>query len=316
MWLDRAMQDAVLIQRYLAEMQGPRRASAHTVRSYGTDLRDFLEFCERREVCLSAVDHRLLRSWLAALTTRGLERTSIRRRAAAVRGLYRFLMREGVVEANPAELLSLPKPRSRLPRVLRQSEVGAILEVAARHTQQAAEDAPADPRAWRDLALIEVLYDTGLRAGEVCALALSDVDLRSGWIRVEHGKGDRTRIVPLAEPAALAIEAYLSKGRPALLEVARPTTTEALFVNMRGRPMTTRDVRRVMTRISSAALDGRPTWPHMLRHSFATHLLEGGADLRSVQELLGHVDVGSTQVYTHVTSERMRTVYDKAHPRA
>jgi site-specific recombinase XerD len=132
---------------------------------------------------------------------------------------------------------------------------------------------------------------------------------------VEQGKGGRDRVVPLADPAVMAIEVYLERGRPAL--VARnAASTEALFLNTRGRPMTTRDVRRVIARLGLASLDGRPIWPHLLRHSFATHLLEGGADLRSVQELLGHADVGSTQIYTHVTSERLRAVYDATHPRA
>jgi integrase/recombinase XerC len=164
--------------------------------------------------------------------------------------------------------------------------------------------------------MIELLYDAGLRAGEACSLRLHDVDLEKGWIRVVQGKGRRDRVVPLADTASIAIEAFVRHGRPALAERNSGQPADTLFLNARGRSMTTRDVRRVVTKLGISALDGRPMWPHLLRHSFATHLLEGGADLRSVQELLGHADVGSTQVYTHVTSERLRAVYDASHPRA
>ena len=177
-------------------------------------------------------------------------------------------------------------------------------------------DGEVPPEAWRDLALVELLYDAGLRAGEACALRGEDVDAREGWLRVEQGKGGRDRVVPLADAAAAAITAYLHHGRPELAARNKCGDAGVVFLNARGRRMTTRDVRRVVARLGVTSLDGRPVWPHLLRHSFATHLLEGGADLRSVQELLGHADVGSTQIYTHVTSERLRSVYDASHPRA
>ncbi|MEX2394470.1 MAG: tyrosine-type recombinase/integrase, partial [Actinomycetota bacterium] len=223
-----------------------------------------------------------------------------------------FCQREGLVDSNPAELLVLPKARPRLPRVLKTVEVGRILS----HAEGATEGDAAKPEAWRDLALVEVLYDAGLRAGEACALRIADLDLEKGWVRVEQGKGRRDRVVPLADPARIAVRAYLARGRGGLAAKNSSAPADVLFLNARGKRMTTRDVRRVILRLGVAALDGRPLWPHLLRHSFATHLLEGGADLRSVQELLGHADVGSTQVYTHVTSERLRAVYDSAHPRA
>ncbi|MGH2759126.1 MAG: tyrosine-type recombinase/integrase, partial [Actinomycetota bacterium] len=263
---------------------------------------------------VTGIDHRVLRTYLANLETRGLQRTSIRRRASVIRRFYRFCEREGVVTTNPAELLTLPKGRSRLPKVLKPAEVGRLLLHAESRTDVEGADGPA-PEAWRDLALVEVLYDAGLRAGEACALRLDEVDLARGWIRVEQGKGGRDRVVPMADPAVVAVEAYLARGRPFLAQRAEEPS-ESLFLNMRGRAMTTRDVRRVIRKLGLASLDGRPIWPHLLRHSFATHLLEGGADLRSVQELLGHADVGSTQIYTHVTSERLRAVYDATHPRA
>lgn len=303
--------DQALVERYLSYMEGPRRASVHTVTAYRSDLEDLLEFLERLDKRLIDVDHSTLRAYLANLHTRGLARATIKRRASVVRRLYRFLEREGLVASNPAELLTLPKARPRLPRVLKQVEVGRVLSMAEDRT----EVTEPTPESWRDLALLEVLYDAGLRVGEACSLRLSDIDLEKGWVRVEQGKGARDRVVPLADPAIVAIRAYVDRGRPQLLERGEGRA-KGLFLNSLGRPMTTRDVRRVVTRIGAAALDGRPMWPHLLRHSFATHLLEGGADLRSVQELLGHADVGSTQVYTHVTSERLRAVYDATHPRA
>ena len=308
--------DAGLVHRYLSYLEGPRRASPHTVRAYSSDLTDLLAFCGRLGRRLADVDHPTLRSYLANLETRGLSRTSIKRRASVVRRFYRFCQREGLVAANPAELLVLPKGRSRLPKVLKAVEVGRVLGLAEERTSTTPDGSPPKPESWRDLALVEVLYDAGLRAGEACALQRGDVDLERGWVRVVQGKGRRDRIVPLAEPAIVAVTAYLAHGRSELAARNAAAPPETLFLNARGRTMTTRDVRRVVHKLGVDALDGRPAWPHLLRHSFATHLLEGGADLRSVQELLGHADVGSTQVYTHITSERLRSVYDATHPRA
>jgi integrase/recombinase XerC len=310
-----AADDAGLVHRYLSYLEGPRRASVHTVRAYTADLEDLLAFCDRLGMRLADVDHKTLRTYLANLETRGLARTSIKRRASVVRRFYRFCQREGLVESNPAELLVLPKGRSRLPKVLKAVEVGRILRTAEDATA-GTDDAPPKPESWRDLALVELLYDAGLRAGEACSLQRGDVDLAKGWVRVVQGKGGRDRVVPLAEPAIVAITAYLAHGRDALAGRNSKGAGGTLFLNALGRPMTTRDVRRVVHRLGVVALDGRPAWPHLLRHSFATHLLEGGADIRSVQELLGHADLGSTQVYTHVTSERLRSVYDATHPRA
>lgn len=299
----------MLAGRFAAYLAGPRRASSHTVDAYRRDLADFAGFLARLGMGVTEVDHKVLRRYLAHLDTRGLARSSIRRRIAALRSFYRWLLREGVVQANPADLVSSPKPVRTLPRVLRQADVGALFDTLGART------ADATPESWRDLALLELLYDAGLRAGEACALRIGDLDLRDGWLRVEHGKGDRTRVLPLAAPAAIAVTAYLEHGRAALA-VRSDDAADMLFLNGRGRPMSTRDVRRVIARAGRAGLGARPVWPHLLRHSFATHLLEGGADLRSVQELLGHVDVGSTQVYTHVTRDRLRAVYDRTHPRA
>jgi site-specific recombinase XerD len=310
-WFDEAVETAAAIDSYLEHLAGPRKASPHTVTAYRSDLADFQSFLSASARSLEDADHRLLRRYLANLDTRGLARTSIRRRAAAVRGLYRYLERQEVLSSSPAELLSLPKPRPRLPRVLKQVEVGRLLASAERRRERDL----AQPQGWRDLALVELLYDAGLRAGEACALRLDDVDFGQGWIRIEQGKGGRDRVLPLAEPAAVALRGYLRHGRARLLAKGDGRARE-VFLNGRGRAMSTRDVRRVLERLGPAVPGSRPAWPHLLRHSFATHLLEGGADLRSVQELLGHVDVGSTQVYTHVTRDRLRAVYDRTHPRA
>jgi site-specific recombinase XerD len=306
------MRGLLLVDRYIAYMEGPRRASPHTVDAYRRDLTDFCGFLERLGRDVTDVDHKTLRTYLANLETRGLSRSSIRRRASVIRRFYRFCEREEVVGANPAELLTLPKAKTRLPRVLKRSEVGRMLAAA----EDRVHEGQVPPEAWRDLALVELLYDAGLRAGEVCALRNEDLDVRDGWLRVEQGKGGRDRVVPLADAAATAITAYVQHGRDGLVARNAAGDPGTVFLNARGRRMTTRDVRRVVARLGVTSLDGRPIWPHLLRHSFATHLLEGGADLRSVQELLGHADVGSTQIYTHVTGERLRAVYDASHPRA
>src|SRR5207302_7695680 len=180
---------------------------------YRRDLTDFCAFLERLERDVTDVDHRLLRTYLANLETRGLSRSSIRRRASVIRRFYRFCEREGVVTTNPAELLTLPKARSRLPRVLKRAEVGRML--AGAEDRLNADEVPAE--AWRDLALVELLYDAGLRAGEACALRRDDLDTGEGWLRVEQGKGGRDRVVPLADPAAAAITEYVHHGRPELV---------------------------------------------------------------------------------------------------
>jgi site-specific recombinase XerD len=228
--------DEGLVERYLSYMEGPRRASPHTVMAYRSDLEDLLGFCRRMSRRIADVDHPMLRAYLANLDTRGMSRATIKRRASVVRRFYRFCEREGLVSSNPAELLVLPKARPRLPRVLKQVEVGRVLGLAEEQT----EVEEPTPESWRDLALLEVLYDAGLRAGEACALRIADLDLEKGWVRVEQGKGGRDRVVPLAEPAVVAIRAYVSRGRDALLGRG-DGSPRTLFLNKLGRPMTTRD---------------------------------------------------------------------------
>jgi site-specific recombinase XerD len=278
--------------------------SEHTRRAYVHDVDEFVAWCERGG-CerASDLDHRTLRRYFAYLTTRGFSKSSISRKAASVHAYIRFLRRRGVLTRDIAARLQTARGTKKLPRVPRQADAAAMLDRAVE-----SEDVE-DPRTARDVAILELLYGAGLRVSELCGLDVESVDLRKATITV-LGKGSKVRRLPLGDPARGAVSAYLRNARPALPSAGGP----ALFVNARGRRMTPRDVRRVMARHPLS--DGRTLHPHSLRHAYATHLLEGGADLRVVQELLGHSDVGTTQVYTHVTRDRLRSVYERTHPRA
>jgi integrase/recombinase XerC len=284
--------------------------SENTRRAYEHDAREFVQWCERGG-CPdpSALDHRAVRRYLAYLQTRGFSRSSTARKAASVRAYLRHLRRRGVLGRDVAAAVQVPKGARRLPRMPRRPEAAALLD------DLVAGAASLDPRALRDLAVVELLYGAGLRVSECCGLDVSDVDLRRRTITV-LGKGAKVRRLPLGEPARDAVGEYLRSGRGPGWAALQPSggAVDALFLNARGRRMTPRDVRRVLDRHPLA--DGRSLHPHALRHAYATHLLEGGADLRAVQELLGHADVGTTQIYTHVTRELMRSVYERTHPRA
>jgi integrase/recombinase XerC len=311
----------------VAHLRDERGLSAHTVAAYRRDMTQFLQFAGRAGVTDPAqVEPLLLRRFLALQRTRGLAAASIARKAAALRAGFRFLARRRLVPDNPAADLGVPRGPKRLPVVLKPRQVDRLL----------AEPQPVDPIGLRDRAILELLYATGIRVGELCGLRLGDVDLAADTVLV-LGKGAKQRVVPFGEPARAALLDYLVKGRAAMLPDAdrRPSSSgrgrtsnapargpegegdrEALFFNRRGRPMTQRDVRGMLERYRVAAGAPAGTSPHTLRHSYATHLLEGGADLRAVQELLGHVALTTTQTYTHVSNERLRRVYEQAHPRA
>lgn len=292
--------------------------SAHTRRAYAHDAREFVAWAERGG-CPEPehLDRRTLRRYLAYLDTRRLGRTTIARKAAGVRAYIRWLTQRGLATTDAHRHMSTPKGTVRLPRPPRRSEAVALLDRAAEASDAAeiAQPGVADRRAAalakRDLAVLELLYGAGLRVSECCALRPPDVDLRRAHVTV-LGKGSKVRRVPLGEPALDAIAAYLHDGRPALATLGSPP--DALFLNTRGRRLGPRDARRILER--HPLPDGRVLHPHAFRHAFATHLLEGGADLRVVQELLGHADLSTTQVYTHVTRDRLRSVYEQAHPRA
>jgi site-specific recombinase XerD len=282
--------------------------SAATVSAYRSDLAGFLAWAERAGIDGPGDVQRLvLRRFLAYLDTRHYERRSIARRASTLRRYFAWAARTGLVEGDPTVGLSAPKGTGRLPRVLTTAEINRLLDETPPLTPAEGEsgEAAAAHRALDD-AVLEVLYGSGLRVSELCSLTLAAVDLPGRQLTV-WGKGAKQRRVPLSEPAVAALERWLTHRGG----VAGQDAGEAVFVNRRGRPLSPRDVRRVLDRRAAS-----PTNPHALRHSFATHLLDGGADLRAVQELLGHADLATTQIYTHVSKERLRKVYDASHPRA
>ena len=274
-----------------------------TVEAYRRDLAGFAEWAGRGGVHgPEDVDRLLLRRYVAHLATRHYAKRSIARKVSALRRYFRWAARRGLVAADPSTNLSAPRGDGRLPRVLKQDELTTLLDEP---TARAGDDPVL--RA-RDDAVLELLYGSGMRVGELCALSVGDVDVRQARALV-WGKGGKQRVVPLSEPAVHALRQWIGPRRDAAL--AGASATDALFVNQRGRALTPRDVRRVLDRRAAS-----PTHPHALRHTFATHLLDGGADLRAVQELLGHADLATTQRYTHVSRERLRSVYDATHPRA
>jgi site-specific recombinase XerD len=274
--------------------------SANTVAAYGRDVADFVTWAERARVAgPGEVDHLVLRRYLAYLSTRRLARRSIARKAAALRRYFGWLRRTGAIGTDPSRRLAAPRGEGRLPHVLKAGELEGLL---------GDDRAGADPVDLRDRAVVELLYGSGLRVGELCGLRPADVDLRRGQLLV-WGKGAKQRQLPMSETSVDALRGWLDRGRAVMADEMTPP--DALFVNRRGRRLTPRDVRRILDRRAPS-----PTHPHALRHTFATHLLDGGADLRAVQELLGHEDLATTQLYTHVSKERLRTVYDATHPRA
>jgi integrase/recombinase XerC/integrase/recombinase XerD len=289
------------VEGYLSELR-TRGASPATVRAYRRDLRELGSWASAVGRNPGALVYRDLRAYAGELSGRKLAKSSVARKLAAIRSFGEHLVATGTAEQNPADLLPTPKRESRLPRVLAPAEMAALLDRI-----------PAtSPLEVRDRALFELAYSCGLRADEIISADVGDVDFDSETVRVT-GKGQKTRLVPIGEPAQRTLRRYLETARRAL----EPRPDErALFVSRRGRRLSPSDVRRRLEKwVREAALAGHVS-PHTLRHSFATHLLEGGADLRSIQDLLGHASVSTTQVYTRVEPSRLRSEYAKAHPRA
>ncbi len=304
--VDAMLEDELVagFERYLRAEKG---RSAHTVKAYLTDLAGLWRFMEDREVA-TWDDVRLadLRAWLAQQDAAGAARSTIARKAASVRGFFAWADRTGRMPANPALRLAAPKRTKTLPGVLRESEARQLLEVA----EVAADD--DDPVHLRDRAILELLYASGIRVGELVALDVDDVDRGERIVRV-IGKGDKERTVPFGVPAAHAVQEWITRGRPRL---ATARSGPALFLGRRGGRVDPRTVRTSLHDLLRHVADAPDLGPHGLRHSAATHLLEGGADLRMVQELLGHASLSTTQVYTHVSVERLRRSFARAHPRA
>jgi integrase/recombinase XerC len=284
-----------------------RRLSANTVAAYRADLGALASFLGRQRSSLATAPYPLLRRFLAQQHTLGYARATIARRVGAIRTFYRWGVSTGVIEGDPSVLLGRPKVINRLPTVLRPKEAADLSE--------APPETGADPLehaiALRDRASLELLYGSGLRVGEVAGLTVDRIDLARARVRV-LGKGAKEREVPISEYAAEALDAYLQVGRPLMV----PEGSSHLFVNRRRKPFSERDIRSMVQRYGATLLPGRRVTPHTLRHSFATHLLEGGADIRAVQELLGHASVATTQRYTHVSRRRLFEAYARAHPRA
>ena len=294
------------LDAFTEHLRDERDSSPNTVRAYVHDVQGLLEHAARMGCNqLDDIDVRTLRSWLARLTSSGQARTTISRRAAAARVFTAWVHRTGRAIADPGLLLGTQKVRRLLPGVLRQDQARSLMDAAL-----AADD--GSPSGKRDRAVLELLYATGIRVGELTGLDVDDIDLSRRVVRV-FGKGRKERTVPVGLPAAQAVEAWLQQGRPAL---ATATSGPAAFLGMRGARLDARAVRALVHRRLADVPEAPDLGPHGLRHSAATHLLEGGADLRSVQELLGHATLATTQVYTHVSVERLKATYEQAHPRA
>lgn len=291
-----------LVARFLEHLRVEKGASAHTVRAYASDLSRYLEWAERAEVDPISLDHRRLRRYLAELDRARYARTTVARRLSAVRSFFAYLVTEGLVDSDPAGLLSTPKSASRLPRIVAPDELAALL------------DAPDADTATglRDRAVLELLYASGVRVSELCTLTLGRLDLDQGQITV-MGKGSKERVVPVHRYAADRLRMYLERGRPAL---ATDRSSDWVFLSSRGNRLSEDSVRRSFKRYLAETGAAASLSPHALRHTFATHMLDQGADLRTVQELLGHVALSTTQIYTHVSMKRLRDVHRNAHPRA
>lgn len=283
------------VQKFLRYLEAERNASAHTLYNYRIDLKDFLSFLQGRSV--QEVDPTQIRLYLTRLKEKNLSRRTIARKLSCLRSFFRHLYRDGVIGSNPTVGTLTPKQEKRLPLFLNEPEVDRLLDFKFGE----------EWTALRDRALLETLYSSGMRVGELVGLESSSVDFFSGFAKL-RGKGKKERMAPMTAAALRTIRNYLNK---------RPFSSQkALFLSKRGTRLTTRSVARILEKYVRLASIQKKISPHVIRHSFATHLLDRGADLRAVQELLGHANLSTTQVYTHVTMERLKEAYDKAHPRA
>jgi integrase/recombinase XerC len=285
------------IEKFTRYLEIEKNYSPHTILNYKLDLEDFRKFLA--DIDLSKIDYLSLRKYLAILKEKNLGTRSVGRRLSALRSFFKFLTREGLLKDNPILMLSSPKLDKHLPQFLTEEEVARLIESAFAKDE-------SDESGLRDRAILETFYSTGIRISELVGLNLEDIDFISNIAKV-RGKGKKERFVPIGDTAILTIRKYSGK---------RKKQSEAAFLNKFGRRISTRGVRDIVGKYIRIAGIKQGVSPHTFRHSFATHLLNRGADLRTVQELLGHVNLSSTQIYTHLTTERLKNVYDKAHPRA
>jgi integrase/recombinase XerC len=299
-----------LLSQFLQHLKYERNVSAHTLRNYASDLDQFKEYLfkieKRSDIPVAEIDRLTIREWMAGLHN-DHKKTSIARKLASLRTFFQFLVREGVLETNPAKLVATPRIERKLPNHLSMEDAVRFIETPDTNTDLGR----------RDRAIIEFLYATGIRVGELVSINLQDIDFREKLVRVT-GKRRKQRIVPFGEPALHALMHYLEETRPVFLNncPAADRDNNAVFLNYQGTRITTRSVGRMIDKYIKQCADIHNISPHSLRHSFATHLLDGGADLRDIQELLGHARLSTTQIYTQVSMEKMIEVYDRAHPKA
>ena len=305
--------EIALIDAFASHLALERHLSPNTVTAYRRDLVQLATFLHRGRLALSTATYPLLRRFLAQLHTLGYARASIARKVGSIHTFYRWAIADGRLADDPSLLLGRPKVVNRLPTVLRPGEAAALAQAPSEGPRRSRDaDDPLDRAvALRDVAALELMYGSGLRVGEVAGLTIDRVDLERGRVTV-MGKGAKEREVPMSDYAVDALRAYLRHGRLALA----PRGALGLFHNRRKKPFSSRDIRTMVERYGGTVLPGRRVTPHTLRHSFATHLLEGGADIRAVQELLGHASVATTQRYTHVSRARLFQAYEQSHPRA
>ena len=293
------------IDRYLETLRVERGLSSNTIESYSRDLLRFADFLGERGLDLT-LSRDEVRFFLHSLRESGLKPRSLNRIISSVRGFYKHLLREGVVESNPFSVVESPRFDKKLPPLVSREEVRSLIESAPDARK------PLEPAGIRDRAMLELLYATGLRISELLSLKLNDVNLESGFL-ITCGKGSKERLVPVGTDAKKWLAKYLKDSRMKLL---KKRSSSSLFLNRSGRPLSRQGLAKILKQYSRKAGLAHPIYPHLLRHSFATHLLEGGADLRSVQAMLGHADISTTQIYTHINRSHLKKIYDKHHPRS
>ncbi len=301
------MRSSVAAEAFLSHLATVRRLSPATVRAYRSDLADLVRSTSDPE--LAGLDIERLREWQWQATTAGLSKATAARRTSSVRAFFSWARDEGLIDSDPSARLVAPKRGRTLPVVATSSALDEVLASAATRAET------GDPLELRDHAILEMLYGSGARVSELCGLDLDDVDRDNRTLRL-RGKGDKERVVPYGLPAARALDAYLVRGRPVLSARDDGGAGRAVFIGARGARLGPRAVHALVSRVVGPAVGAEALGPHALRHSAATHLLDGGADLRTVQEILGHASLGTTQIYTHVSGERLREAYRLAHPRA